>query len=162
MRHPERSDFDTLVTEAGVCVTFTPTNSIYVFYRLSDPKNIEHVGPISFVGVKHARRDTGSYPSTEVEDMARCIASEFARCFRSALDDALAAIGGETPDNRIRRMRTVSLASVPRHVASEVAATLQLIQNIDKTDSGNPAEKNEEARAALATLASLSPFDEAS
>ena len=162
MRHPERSDFDTLVTEAGVCVTFTPTNSIYVFYRLSDPKNIEHVGPISFVGVKHARRDTGSYPSTEVEEMARRIASEFAHCFRSALDDALAAIGGETPDNRIRRMRTVSLASVPRHVASEVAATLQLIQNIDKTDSGSPAEKNEEARAALATLASLSPFDEAS
>jgi hypothetical protein len=162
MKHPARSDFDTLVTEAGVCVTFTPTNSIYVFYRLSDPSNIKCVGPVSFVGVKHARRDTGPYPSKEVQDMARGIASEFARCFRSALDDALAAIGSETTNNNTRRIETVSLASVPRHVASEVAATLQLIQNIDQTDSGSPAEKNEEARAALTTLASLSPCDEAS
>jgi hypothetical protein len=156
MKHPARSDFDTLVTEAGVRVTFTPTNSIYVFYRLSDPKNIEHVGPVSFVGVKHARRNTGTYPSKEVQDMAGRIASEFARCFRSALDDALAGTGSKTTNNNITRIKTLSLASIPRHVASEVAATVQLIQSVDKADLGS-APKNPKARPALATLASLSP-----
>jgi len=141
IKHPARSDFDTLVTEADVRVTFTPTNSTYVFYRLNDPKNIKRVGPVSFVGVKHARRNTGAYPSKEVQNMAQRIASEFARCFRSVLDDALAAIGSATTNNNITRIKTVSLAGVPRHVASEVVATLQLIQNIDKADSGSPAEK---------------------
>jgi hypothetical protein len=159
MKHPARSDFDTLVTEAGVRVTFTPTNSIYVFYRLSDPKNIERVGPVSFVGVKHAKRNTGTYPSNEVQDMAWRIASEFARCFRSALDDALAATRIKATNNNTR-IKTITLASVSRHVASEVAATLQLIQNIDKADLGS-APKNQEARPALATLASLSACDEA-
>jgi hypothetical protein len=151
MKHPARSDFDTLVTEAGVHVTFTPTNSIYVFYRLRDPRNIGRAGPVSFVGVKHAKRNTGTYPSNEVQDMAWRIASEFARCFRSALDDALAAIGKETTDYNITHIETVSPASVPRHVAAEVAATLRLIQNMDGAHSGSPP-KNEEARSALATL----------
>jgi hypothetical protein len=151
MKHPARSDFDTLVTEAGVHVTFTPTNSIYVFYRLSDPRNIERVGPVSFVGVKHAKSNTGTYPSNEVQDMAWRIASEFARCFRSALDDALAAIGKETTDYNITHIKTVSPASVPRHVAAEVAATLRLIQNMDGAHSGSPP-KSEEARGALATF----------
>ena len=31
MKHPFRSDFYTVVTEAGVSVTFKPTNSIYCF-----------------------------------------------------------------------------------------------------------------------------------
>ena len=31
MKHPFRSDFHTVVTEAGVSVTFKPTNSIYCF-----------------------------------------------------------------------------------------------------------------------------------
>jgi hypothetical protein len=137
MKHPARSDFDTLVTEADVRVTFTPTNSIYVFHRLSDPKNIERVGPVSFVGVKHAGRNTGAYPSNEVRDMAGRIASEFARCFRSGLEDALAAMGSKATHNNITRIKTVSLASVPRHVASEVAATLELIQNVDKADLGS-------------------------
>jgi hypothetical protein len=158
MKHPARSDFNTLVTEAGVRVTFTPTNSIYVFYRLSDPKNIERVGPVSFVGVKHAKRNTGTYPSNEVQDMAWRIASEFAGCFRSALD-ALAATRIKATNNNTR-IKTISLASVSRHVASEVAATLQLIQNIDKADLGS-APKNQEATPALATLASLSACDEA-
>jgi hypothetical protein len=161
MKHPARGDFDTLVTEANVRVMFTPTSSMYVFHRLSDPKNIERVGPVSFVGVKHARRNTGAYPSEEVQDMAQRIASEFASCFRSALDDAVAAIGGETThNNNITSIRNVSLASVPRHVASEIAATLQLIQNIDRADLGT-APKNEEESAPSATLASLS-CDEAS
>jgi len=36
MKHPVRSDFHTVVIEAGVTVTFKPTNSIYSFYRLAD------------------------------------------------------------------------------------------------------------------------------
>jgi len=31
MKHPVRSDFDTLVTDAGVSVTFKQTNSNYSF-----------------------------------------------------------------------------------------------------------------------------------
>ena len=36
MKRPVRSDFETAVTEAGVNVTFKPTNSIYSFYRLAE------------------------------------------------------------------------------------------------------------------------------
>jgi hypothetical protein len=36
--------------------------------------------------------------------------------------------------NDITRLRTVSLADVPQRIASEVAATLRLIQNPDETD----------------------------
>jgi hypothetical protein len=133
MKHPARSDFDTLVTEAGVSVTFKQTNSIYSFYRLTDPNNIARVGPVSFAGVQHSGRGTADYSSDEVQDMARRIASEFALSFRSVLDEALAAIRSETTD-KITHIRPVSLASVPRRVASEVDATLGLIQNLDKDD----------------------------
>jgi hypothetical protein len=34
MKHPIRGDFDTAVTEAGVNVTFKPTNSIYTFLQI--------------------------------------------------------------------------------------------------------------------------------
>jgi hypothetical protein len=70
MKQPARSDFDILVTEANVRVTFKPANSIYIFYRLTDPNNIASVGPVSFAGVQHARRNTGDYPSAEVQEMA--------------------------------------------------------------------------------------------
>jgi len=36
MKHPARSDFRTVVTAAGVSVTFKPTNSAYSFYRLAE------------------------------------------------------------------------------------------------------------------------------
>ena len=133
MKHPVRSDFDTLVTEAGVSVTFKQTSSIHSFYRLTDPNNIARVGPVSFAGVQHTGRGTGDYPSHEVQDMAQRIASEFAQSFRSVLDEALGANRSETSDN-ITCIRPVSLANVPRRVASEVAATLGLIQNLDKAD----------------------------
>jgi putative component of membrane protein insertase Oxa1/YidC/SpoIIIJ protein YidD len=35
MKHPARSDFHTVVTAAGVSVTFKPTNSTYSFFRLA-------------------------------------------------------------------------------------------------------------------------------
>jgi hypothetical protein len=41
MKHPVKSDFDTAVTEAGVDVTFRPTNSIYIFYRLADSEDCQ-------------------------------------------------------------------------------------------------------------------------
>jgi len=47
MRHPVKSDFGTSVTEAGVTVTFKPTNSIYSFYRLADTDDIARVGSVS-------------------------------------------------------------------------------------------------------------------
>jgi hypothetical protein len=71
MKHPVKSDFHTVVTEAGVSVTFKPTNSTYSFYRLADTNIIARLGPISFAGVQHAGRDTDDYASDEVQEMAR-------------------------------------------------------------------------------------------
>ena len=45
MKHPVRSDFHTVVAEAGVTVTFKPTNSIYSFYRLAGADDIARLGP---------------------------------------------------------------------------------------------------------------------
>jgi hypothetical protein len=130
MKHPVISDFHTVVTEAGVSVTFKPTNSIYSFYRLADTNIIARV---SFAGVQHEGRDTEDYPSDEVQDMAQQIASEHARSIWSVQDEALAGIRSETT-NDITPLRTVSLTGVPQRIASEVAATLRLIQNLDKAD----------------------------
>ena len=119
VKHPVRTDFDVVVTEAFVRVTFKPTNSTYSFYRLADANDIARQGPISFAGVQHGGHDTEVYPPDEVQDVAQQIASEHARSVWSVQ---------ETADN-ITRLRPVSLASVPQRIASEVAATHRLIQN---------------------------------
>jgi len=131
MRHPVRSDFHTVVTEASISVTFKPTNSTYSFYRLTVANDLARFRPISFAGIQHAGRDTEDYPSEEVEEMARQIASEHARSIWLVQDKTLAGTGSE-PTNDIRRPRAMSLSSVPRRIASEVAATLRLIQNLEK------------------------------
>jgi|SRR6266566_9254182 hypothetical protein len=133
MKHPVKSDFHIVVTEAGVSATFKPTNSIYSFYRLADTNIIARLGPISFAGGQHAGRDTDDYASDEVQDMAQQLASEHARSIWSVQDEALAGVRSETT-NDVTRVRTVSLASVPQRIASEVAATLRLIQNLDRPD----------------------------
>jgi hypothetical protein len=134
MKQPARSDFGTLVTEANVRVTFKPTNSIYIFYRLTDPNNIVSVGYVTFAGVQHAGRNTGDYASAEVQEMARLIASESAKSFRSPLEEALAAIQVETKTDKRTHIRPVSLPSVPSCVAAEVDAILGLIQNLGRAD----------------------------
>ena len=58
MKHPVRSDFHTVVTEAGVTVTFKPTNSIYSFYRLADSDDVARLGPVSLERVRHTGRGT--------------------------------------------------------------------------------------------------------
>jgi hypothetical protein len=80
MKHPATSDFETNVTEAGVTVTFKPTNSIYSFYRLADSDDIARFGPVSLQNVRHAGRsgDAEDYPPDEVRHMAERIASEVA------------------------------------------------------------------------------------
>lgn len=78
MKHPVRNDFDTVVTEAGIRVTFKPTNSIYSFYRLAGGDEIARLGPVSYAGVQHAGHNTQEYPPDEVQDMAQRIASELA------------------------------------------------------------------------------------
>jgi hypothetical protein len=55
------------VTEAGVNVTFKPTNSIYSFYRLAGIDDIARLGPVSFAAVQHTGRDTGDYPAGEIQ-----------------------------------------------------------------------------------------------
>ncbi len=64
MKHPIRGDFDTAVTEAGVNVTFKPTNSIYTFYRLAGSDDVARLGPVSLGQVLHAgpRGDTEDTP----------------------------------------------------------------------------------------------------
>jgi 2-hydroxychromene-2-carboxylate isomerase len=71
MKHPVRSDFDTAVTEAGVNVTFKPTNSTYSFYRLAESEDIARLGPVSLERVRHAgpRGDTEDYPADEVQEI---------------------------------------------------------------------------------------------
>jgi hypothetical protein len=80
MKHPVRSDFDAAVTEAGVNVTFKPTNSIYSFYRFAGSEDVPRIGPVSKESVRHAgpSGDTEDYSSDEVQDMAQRIASEVA------------------------------------------------------------------------------------
>jgi hypothetical protein len=62
MKHPVTGDFDTAVTEAGVNVTFKPTNSIYSFYRLAESEDVARLGPVSLEPVRHAG------PSGDTED----------------------------------------------------------------------------------------------
>ena len=69
MKHPAFSDFHTVVTAAGVSITFKPSNSTYSFYWFAD------TGALSLAGIQHAGRDTGDYPSDEVQDVAQRIAS---------------------------------------------------------------------------------------
>jgi len=130
MRHPVRSDFHTVVTEAGVSVTFKPTNSVYSFYRLADANDIARLGPVSLAGVQHAGRGTEDYPSDEVQDMAQRIAPDFAASVWFQERQPLTGVPATTGDTA----RPISLASVPQRIASEVAATLWLIQNLDKAD----------------------------
>jgi hypothetical protein len=89
MKHPARSDFDTAVTEAGVNVTFKPTNSTYSFYRLAESEDIARLGPVSLERVRHAgpSGDTEDYPSVEVQDMAQPIASEVGASVWSVQDE---------------------------------------------------------------------------
>jgi hypothetical protein len=89
MKHPVRSDFDTAVTEAGVTVTFKPTNSIYSFYRLADSEDIARLGPVSPSRFRHAgpRGDTEDYPADEIQDMAQHIAAEVGTSIWSVQDE---------------------------------------------------------------------------
>jgi hypothetical protein len=129
-----RTDFYAVVTEAGVSVTFKPTNSVYSFYKLADGKDIGRLGPISFAGVLHAGHNaTEDYSPDKVQDMAQRIASEFVGSVWFQERSPVAGVHTERTHD-ITPHRPVSLASVPRRIASEVAATLRLIQNLDKAD----------------------------
>jgi hypothetical protein len=90
MKHPARSDFATVVTEAGVSVTFRPTNSIYTFYRLTAGEDVARLGPVAFAGVQHAGRNTEDYPADEVQAMAQRIASELGKSLWSIQDETAA------------------------------------------------------------------------
>ena len=76
VKHPAISDFHTVVTKTGVSVTFKPTNSTYVFYRLTNSNDLARLGHVSFVGIQHAGRGTEDYPSDEVRERAQQIASD--------------------------------------------------------------------------------------
>jgi hypothetical protein len=119
MKHPVKSDFDTAVTEAGVNVTFRPTNSIYSFYRLADSEGVARLGPVSLERVRHAGSsgDTEDYPSDKVQDMAQRIASEVAASVWSVQDEKEAdkltlrppLIVGDEGDRPIRVTRGIGV-----------------------------------------------------
>jgi hypothetical protein len=133
-KRPVRTDFHAVVTEAGVSVTFKPTNSVYSFYRLAEANDIGRLGPISFAGVLHAGHNvTEDYSASKVQDMAQRIAAEFVGSVWFQERSPVAGIHIERTYD-IAPLGPVSLASVPRRIASEVAATLRLIQNLDKAD----------------------------
>jgi hypothetical protein len=141
MKHPARGDFHVIVTEAGVSVTFKPTNSTYSFCRLADGNDIARLGPVSFAGVQHAGRNTGDYAAQAVQDMAQRLASEFAASVWLQEDNALTGVRSSTNDAIAQPAAPASSrrtgrggSTKERRVASEVAATLWLIQNLDKTD----------------------------
>ena len=92
MKHSVQGDFATAVSEAGVTVTFKPTNSIYSFHRLADSDDITRIGPVSPQSIRHAgpSSDTGDYASDEVQAMAEQIASEAAASVWSVQDEAQA------------------------------------------------------------------------
>jgi hypothetical protein len=141
MKHPVRNDFHVVVTEAGVSVTFKPTNSIYSFQRLADATDIARLGLASFAGVQHAGHDTEDYPPNEVQDMAQRIALEFAASVWFHEGNAPTGSRNTTTDATPRpvspadaRHTGSSGNTKARRVASEVAETLWLIQNLDKGD----------------------------
>jgi hypothetical protein len=105
MKHPVEGDFATTVTEAGVTVTFRPTNSIYSFYRLADSNEIGRLGPVSPARVQHAgpSGDTGDYAQDEVQDMATRIAAEVAA--------SLSQIHDEEETERLATVRPPSVLS---------------------------------------------------
>jgi len=76
IKHPIKTDFHTVVSKAGVNVTFKPTNSTYNF--VTDAPVIARLSGFSFLGVEHVGRNTEGYDSNEVRDMAWQIASEHA------------------------------------------------------------------------------------
>jgi len=139
MKHPFKSDFHTVVTEAGVKVTFKPTNSVYSFHRLADSHDVARLGPLSFAGVQHAGHNTEDYPADEVQDMAQRIASEFAG---SVLFQERNPLTGNRSVKTGASEQAAPPPSAPhagpssdtkaQHVASEVTSTLSLIKNLDK------------------------------
>jgi hypothetical protein len=88
MKHPVESDFHVTVLDAGVTVTFKPTNSVYSFYRLADSETVARLGPVSLGRIRHAgpSGDTEDYASGEVQEMAQRLASENAKAAWSVED----------------------------------------------------------------------------
>jgi hypothetical protein len=77
MRQPIEREFRVQRLDAGVEVTFTPTNSIITYNLLVDPEDIAQFGPVSNdPHVRHAgpTGDFGDYPSSAVLAMAHRLA----------------------------------------------------------------------------------------
>jgi hypothetical protein len=89
MKHPLESDFHVTVSDAGVTVTFKPTNSDYSFYRLAGSEDIARLGPVSLGQIRHAgpSGDTEGYASDEVQRMAQRLASESGKAVWSVEDE---------------------------------------------------------------------------
>jgi hypothetical protein len=117
MKRPARSDFHTVVTAAGVSVTFEPTNSTYSFYRFAGS------GALSLAGIQHAGRDTDDYPSDEVQDMAQQIASGHASIHFGPFEDE-EGVSGVHWENFARQAKRCS--------AHKAASDLCMLAQVEK------------------------------
>ena len=117
MKHPARSDFHTVVTAAGVSVTFKPTNSTYSFYRFAGS------GTLSLAGIQHAGCDVDDYPSDEVQDMAQQIASGHASVHFGPFQDK----------EEVNRVHWENFArQTKRYLAHKAASDLRMLAQIEK------------------------------
>jgi hypothetical protein len=72
-RHPIESNFYVSVSDTEIAVTFAPTRSLYTFSRAASESNVSLPDPV----VHHLGKkgNTGDYAPTEVQAMARRVAS---------------------------------------------------------------------------------------
>lgn len=91
--------------------------------------SIEHV---QIDGILRERPVGAGKPMANMKDLAERIASEFVGSVW--FEERSPFVGIRSAPTNITRPRLVSFANVTRRIASEVAATLRLIQNRDKAD----------------------------
>jgi hypothetical protein len=77
---PSETDFETQVLASGVNVFFKPTQSHYIFVRISDVGHVSRSAPLSRDAiVRHdGSGDTADYEPTQLFEMAYRVASKAA------------------------------------------------------------------------------------
>jgi hypothetical protein len=90
MKRPTETDFETKANGAAIEVLFKPTGSVFVYYRLADPADIERVGPVSEDPLMPQIRDFGDYSAEShlVFAMARAAAVRFVENERKIFADS--------------------------------------------------------------------------
>ena len=75
---PSETDFETHVLASGVNVFFRPTQSHYVFVRISDDGHVSRSAPLSRDAIVRHDGDTADYDPAQLFEMAYQVASKAA------------------------------------------------------------------------------------